>query len=387
MRELPWSLALGSIEDNLAGLEEEDEALADMTAFKVRELCKLRSQLVDALGLLREVHWSSISVEQAHGSSAVMHRRHTYAAEMLCARSFLHQCRHLWHPAPKDKQLDRLRARVAKLAEQQPEKMSGRHMFLRSLMADVKTRLAQGQKMSPHLRQTVMKEHSSLFRTLSPAEQASWQAESQQEISRKRKAQQDEIQHLADALQLARERAGLGVASSGHLTAEICARFTEQDWEAVLSLSKSPEFAHDVTALRRAAMTAPAAPPLQVQEALASIPVTAAAEAEKSNPDWLAPLCRNRELFPHTALVQSCEDGDMAFVFLYATQSPLEAFFVAAKLHRSALPSLAGKRGEEVLAGWDERSDFRLGIKLGQSVTHRVLCGLAAFSGHTGGAW
>ena len=165
------------------------------------------------------------------------------------------------------------------------EKMSGRHMFLRSLMADVKTRLAQGQKMSPHLRQTVMKEHSSLFRTLSPAEQASWQAESQQEISRKRKAQQDEIQHLADALQLARERAGLGVASSGHLTAENCARFTQQDWEAVLSLSKSPEFAHaHVTALRRAAMTAPAAPPLQVQEALASIPVTAAAEVAVPQP-------------------------------------------------------------------------------------------------------
>ena len=60
-------------------------------------------------------------------------------------------------------------------------------------------------------------------------------------------------------------------------------------------------------------------------------------------------------------------------MFLYDTQSPLKAFFVAAKLHRSALPSLAGKRGEEVLAGWDEHSDFRLDIKLGQSVTHRVL--------------
>ena len=92
MQALPWSLAIGDIEENLEGLLQEAD-VHDLTAHKILQLLRLgwnRQQIKDAIMLFRDVHWSTLGVEQAHGSAAVMHRHHTFSTDMLAARSFLH---------------------------------------------------------------------------------------------------------------------------------------------------------------------------------------------------------------------------------------------------------------------------------------------------------
>ena len=62
LQALPWSLAIGDIDENLAALLEEED-VHDLTAHKILQLLRLgwnRQQIKDAIMLFRDVHWSTL---------------------------------------------------------------------------------------------------------------------------------------------------------------------------------------------------------------------------------------------------------------------------------------------------------------------------------------
>ena len=76
---LPWSLALGDIAANLEALHQLDYKGTDSATLQIKELLTLqfnRQALGLAVELLKDVPWTSVTVEQGHGSMAVIHKLH-----------------------------------------------------------------------------------------------------------------------------------------------------------------------------------------------------------------------------------------------------------------------------------------------------------------------
>ena len=310
LEDLPWSLAIGDMDENLAGLQEEED-ICDLTAHKIAQLLKLRcnyEQVKDAVALFRDVRWSTSGVEQAHGSAAVVHRHHSYAPNMLAARSFLRQCRHLFMEDPTSKQIEKKEARLKRLRSSGLAKITGRHLFLKWFMSEVKHHLPQGASLSQDARREVMKQHGAAYAALSPREQEVWQQRSQTERELKRQLVEDEAEHLAAALELARSRSLQEFQDAGLTHAASHLRFNHSDWQAVKALAASDSWSHaDIDRLCVLAM-APPVPPLQgVREAFAALPYQARAETAAARPDWLPLLCWNRDRFAGTVLLTSTE--------------------------------------------------------------------------------
>ena len=87
LQEWPWKLALGDVIANLRALEDSQEPISDITTSNIRELLRQGypvQKIVDGLALLQEVPWTTLGVEQAHGSCATLHKLHaTYGSQTL----------------------------------------------------------------------------------------------------------------------------------------------------------------------------------------------------------------------------------------------------------------------------------------------------------------
>ena len=89
--------------------------------------------------------------EQAHGSSAILHRAHpSYGETMLQVRSILHQMRSLFRPSTFQKKDLALEQEIAKLAATKPNNVTGRHMFLGEFSTQVSSTVADRGWGTPH---------------------------------------------------------------------------------------------------------------------------------------------------------------------------------------------------------------------------------------------
>ena len=156
------------------------------------------------------------------------------------------------------------------LERKQPSKATGRHLFFKELLAEVANKSAGRTVNAAALRQSVMKQHAHLYRGLSPAEQAQWQQQAAVEAAARQEDIQKDMQHLADALALAKARARQEFAKTGLMHGAEATRFDEADWTGLCALWHGPDLhPQQVHNLRAAAMTAPPAPPAAAQAVFA----------------------------------------------------------------------------------------------------------------------
>jgi hypothetical protein len=154
VQDYPWKLLVGDASGNLDELARSEEPIRDSCTRKIRLPFSAgynKEKLVEAISLLGEVPWSSVPVEQARASVAVLHRFHPgYSEEMLATRATLHQCRHLFvdPEAAKD---ERAQRRLRKLQSRNPDKTSGSHAFLSHLVRSAKEHLPSGTKLPAHI--------------------------------------------------------------------------------------------------------------------------------------------------------------------------------------------------------------------------------------------
>jgi hypothetical protein len=116
---LPWSLAVGNIENNIRNLGLEDATRdpdCSLKIYKRRLLGYNVNQLAFALRLIANLSWTTVLVEQGHGSCGILHIYHPWmSAQMLALRALFHQMRSMFS-IPRDaavwtrmrQQLDRL---------------------------------------------------------------------------------------------------------------------------------------------------------------------------------------------------------------------------------------------------------------------------------------
>ena len=86
---------------------------------------------------MQQCSFSTMGVEQQHGSYATMKRLHPdYGLQTLAARGYLHSCRALFSPEEFSSVIDKLQKELTKLEHKQPHKVGGRSMFLQRMLAN-----------------------------------------------------------------------------------------------------------------------------------------------------------------------------------------------------------------------------------------------------------
>eukprot|EP00974_Lingulodinium_polyedra_P087401 8471520-Lingulodinium_polyedra.AAC.1 len=94
--------------------------------------------LQEGVMMLAEAPWSTRLVEQAHGSTACVHRLHKeYGLEALSARSYLHQARHMFVPDKDALALERAQAQTEAFRKTLNRCVTGRNVFFREFMAEM----------------------------------------------------------------------------------------------------------------------------------------------------------------------------------------------------------------------------------------------------------
>ena len=88
----PWRITRGNIDDNLIELAEQEEP-QDVVMMKMWRFLKMklnRKAIKTGIELMKSIPWSTVGVEQGHGSTAVIHRfRKCYEDNSLMGRSLV----------------------------------------------------------------------------------------------------------------------------------------------------------------------------------------------------------------------------------------------------------------------------------------------------------
>ena len=354
LRSYPWSLCVGNIATNLESLARDESNISDDFTYKVRALMHIgfsNVKLEQAILVLREASFSTISVEQGHGSCAVIHRFHPlYTGNQLASRAMLHQVRHLFTRTDAELKMEKRSCHIDALNRRQPGKTSARHAFLSFIMESAKSSLPAGAKMSSEARQEIMKQHAKLFEDLSVEEKVGFAHDAAMQAKRAKRGLQDEIDHHHDSMKLHIARLLQETSTTGLTCRSSSLRFNDDDFKHMHSMLESQRFGWaEVQRMRARALAPPRHPPLAVLEALRSCESHVVVAPKQEKPQWVKSLCSSRDILSGSILLASLEEGSQAYLFLYATQSPYAATFLSMKLRVEALPCLDDLSGDSLM--------------------------------------
>ena len=327
-KQLPWSLAIGDIHQNLEllALQEEPE---EETASKIWQLLRMgynRASLVEGVELLAHVHWSTGGVEQAHGSAAIVRKYHPmYSMDMVAQRSFVHMSRALLQASADDSKEARFHKQLKTLSNKNPEKITGRHIFLADCMASATGTDPQAIQW----RKAVMQRHASVYQSLPLATRIEYEDRAKVKAAGSRHDLEGDIEMLQSRASLFRDRLSREHAETGAQFRVANCKFSEADVAGMWALWQSPDFSSRVVQQRRRQALEPPGPPTaSALQELQGFEVSEDHLRDAPLPGWCVPICRHRDHFSSCALVFESDDHPRTFAFVFASQRPFAAAFV-----------------------------------------------------------
>jgi len=330
-KKLPWSLGVGDKDKNLDELAAGPRPAEPVSA-KIWHLVRLgfsRPQLKQALELVMDCPWGTASAEQQHASATLFKKFHPeYGMETLMLRSMLHSFRLLLPGAVEgEKQLASQLKRVQVLMAKKPERISGRHLFVKDLVGEADSwRQDKRKHMPTDVQKVIFKRHGARWATMGAKTKERYKARAAIERSSSQHALEEQLEEERERANLLRSRLQAQLAERSPLMLSAC-RLTAEEMHTMGQMFANPEFKNKtVTRLREMARVAPPPPTAEVQEAMRNIPVYQD-KVLLQRPSWLSPMCWHRAFFQRCALQLDTGEGKAWFRFLYATQSPLFAVF------------------------------------------------------------
>lgn len=366
LESYPWKLAIGDIETNLRELAASSDPISDSTTHKIRILLRQgynTEQLKLGVSLFKEISWSTVAVEQAHASAACIHKFHpSYEAFMLSSRATLHQCRHLFLKTPEDRAGAKEASKLATMKKRSPFKASGRHAFLASLMEQGRMAIPKGSKLSSSFVRDVMRQRTAWFSALSLEDQAAFHQAARVEAENRLVEVIGDIAHFQDRMHLRKLRAAEELRSEGVKNTVTLARFSTADYERLGALlsDRTLPVGNALRSMREESCSPPKAPPPDVIEALQQCPTLAAPALVLETPAWVKALCWQRKAIVGTAYGTSFAVGSKVFYFLFASQSPLAAYFLPVVVGEPLWPALEQLSPSALLDAWQEVPAFFL---------------------------
>ena len=368
-KQEPWNLAAGDIRNNLAALSAIEPQ--DTVSKKIKQLIAMgfnEAKLVDGISLMKEVHWSTVPVEQSHGSSAALRRSHRhYGVEMMAQRSFVHMMRPLFAASVEEGHMSTPKKQANVLARRQPQKVTGRHIFMAEAMEAASFRSPDG-KLSKSVSKDIMAKHGAHYKMLPQDLRSEFEAKAAQ----KRISDQTAIEQALAELgpQVAMQAAQITESTQNESNSARVAHCTlsQADEDSLAALWNSEDFSRaKVDALRKAAQVAPEVPAVEAQERLLAIDVGPEV-IEQAVPPWCRDVCRLRDHFQGCALVFTEDGAVTAYAFMFAFQRPFAAAFMPLTRVCEALPHVAVNGLGAITEACSAKNDYEFSFEWGRYI-------------------
>lgn len=331
-KELPWSLVTQG--DNLnANLDSllQMTSVTEETSLKILKLLKAkpRSELITALELMKEIRWGSLTVEQGHASAAVVSRYHqTLGRDSLLLRSFFHMCKALFKQ-PIDPKTNKQRAQIARLEAKMPSKSGAFQQCYKEVMAEVKAE--HPEKLTPDQITKVMESAHELYAILDQDEKDGLATRAMCSQVAKENSIADDIGHLEASIMLRKSRASQEALETASLLLTSNCTYNSEQIQTIQDLFDA---FHPSEQEQKNLRLKADAPPQEFEEEFASAPEDMGNidipqfpdDKSSCNHKWLQLICWGRDQMGRCAL-KFCPTPTASywFLFLYGTQSPLQA--------------------------------------------------------------
>ena len=333
----PWCWCTGSVDQSLETLQSEASRLSHPCSKQLSDYLLMggsRQTVVAILALMRACSFSTMGVEQQHGSYATMKRLHPdYGLLTLAARGYLHSCRALFNPEESLAAMEKLQREQQKLEKRQPHKVGGRSMFLQHMLTKDELPLSEAEDLPPSGQrpQVLEQQHrlriaQQLWEAMPAAKRAGFdrQAVKYAQVQKAHIAeQQEQLNSRRELLQLRKQHEDTQTRTRNVLSS---CRFTTQELntfsqEFQKQQSQHQRFRRRVDLL----MEAPQEPSESEMRRLREHWPEAQREETRRPPSWLKVIAAQRDFFTHSVVTQSAELNSKAWFLLYIKQSPIEA--------------------------------------------------------------
>ena len=323
----PFKYLIGNVHDNLAGLLSETNVI-DVVSGKMQALAAagFMEEVESACVLARESSWTTILVEQAHGSAAqIMHRHPQLEAEALCNRATVHNGRTLFYSGTFEKHEARLVSMQEELMKQLDNtKYTGpRQAYVSMLIAKVKASRVIGDPSEHALRRAVIKAHGKEFGKLSHAQVQELRKKAGVLVMRKVDSLSESLQHVSSQLKSLHERKA--EAGKGGVVNHVDSiRFGPDDFLRFAELWDDFS-ASDLSKLQP--------PPARIPPAMEKVLLDTIDELQIAlslKPAWLSDLVAHRDEFQGVAFWCETSHPDCSVIFKYVVSlsQPQRAMFL-----------------------------------------------------------
>ena len=328
--QYPWSLTCGDVNANLETLRAMS-APHELVTWKIWSLLQVgfnRPLLAKAVNLLGQCCWTTHLAEKQHAGVSITKRHHPdVSASNLSARGFLLLARQTLHESSSvDKAFVQWERRWAKLQSAAPNRISGRHLYLKDAMTRASYAEAHGKRRhTPFDRSKIMREHGLHWAALSEEQKHIYNSRAMHVRSEALHAHAQAVESLLDSGVALREQQ-MAQTSLEDEAPNILHAVTIPDafWSELVS-NVDGQFSGG-QALKRKRMAAEGCPkPIeahQMQAILAQSPLDFTQE-QMTLPEWAKRVCRLREQF-RTAIFEITQpDGQRFYRFMFAILKPI----------------------------------------------------------------
>ena len=318
-------------------LQDEGFPITHPFSQQLREYLQLGGSTATVTALLRlmlECSFSTMGVEQQHGSYATMRRLHPdYGLRTLAARGYLHSCRTLFSEDESVAALQKLQREQERLERKQPHKVGGRSMYLQRMLAKDELVVPEQEGHHPAAQTTPQTQQQQRLRvaqqlwlSMPAGEREQFDRMAVNYASAQKHAVEEQMQELTARRQLYEtrledERATLrtrNMVSSCRLSAPDLDLFFQE-------YTKHQHQAQQFQSRMETLMEPPTEPTTsQMQLLRQHWPDPVRSEADKP-PSWLKAVAAQRDLFTNAVFTQSAEQHSRAWFILYIKKSPVQA--------------------------------------------------------------
>ena len=314
--DLPWRLCRGDVEANLAALKAGDMPVEPVSKkiYKLLHMDFPLSQIVEAVGLVGEVSWTTLVAEQQHGTLAAVKKNHPdYDPSTLVSRTLMVQANRLLPgQSAEERQLKKIVSKLDKLSRKNPDKMSGQAWYLRKLKELKDRKIEEGTIARPDNASIAMrwmvKSHATLYARHSLATKMGMETLAKLEANKKWEAIREEMEDLRAARdKLLREIDGVQDEVPPMVLSST--PYDEKTLDHIGRLMGDERFrtTKNIDKLRADALECPVPWPDSFVKELAAFPVWQ--QADPAMPAWAKELVFHRDFLKDVILVVPNDDS------------------------------------------------------------------------------
>ena len=362
-RSPPWSLGTGDVAKNLETLGEQKAVVGNVTLEHILCLVQMgvnKQVLVDTCKLFQETPWFANLVEKAHGSMAVVHRQHQFfEALMLTSRTTIHQLRPLFSDTLDMRQLQRSEDKLAKECRKTGV-ITGRHVFFQEMMAHHRKHAAPADLALGNAE--IMNKHTMLYTNLPASKIKEYEQKARvktfeniAEIKKNKKFFEDQI-----GLVEVRKQAAIRLIGRRNDMSE-CMLSDKAVTAICKDMQDSSLPVNELQKSRMSSIAQPLLPLTSEQQEFAKHFEEPADHTDLAS--WLKLVCKRRAVFKDCAFIMP--DGS-AYLFIYATQNPLEVSLLALQDDGAVAPPLSDVQGVDLFLSqscivWAHQFKYKIG--------------------------